>query len=145
MLRHTGLMSSNSFQITTLTACINLKIQPLWLWKVILSLFIHVKSIKVISGFNLRKWKKSARWLCHTEKSKTNLKKLISPLLTRPQGPQGCQKMRHHPLNKLMEVWCANIEPKLQKVWKTVRKQAFLTIFFQFWRFFKVSSILAQF
>ena len=28
---HTGLISSDSFQITTLTACITLKIQPLWL------------------------------------------------------------------------------------------------------------------
>ena len=28
---HTGLISSDSFQITTFTACITLKIQPLWL------------------------------------------------------------------------------------------------------------------
>ena len=37
-LSHTGLISSDSIQITTLTACITLKIQPFWLWKVILSL-----------------------------------------------------------------------------------------------------------
>ena len=29
--KHTGLISSDSFQITTLTACTTLKIQPLWL------------------------------------------------------------------------------------------------------------------
>ena len=32
-----------------------------------------------------------------------------------PQGPQGYQRMCHHPLNMLMEVWWANIEHKLQK------------------------------
>ena len=45
----TGLISSDFFQITTLTACITLKIQPLWLWKVILSLLY----MKIKSGFNL--------------------------------------------------------------------------------------------
>jgi hypothetical protein len=32
---HTGLISSDSFQTRTLTACITLKNQPLWLWKLI--------------------------------------------------------------------------------------------------------------
>ena len=47
---------------------------------------MHVKPIEVTCGFNLRVMKKSARWLCHTEKSKTNIKKLISPLLMCPRG-----------------------------------------------------------
>ena len=38
--------------------------------------FIHVTSINVKSGFNLRIMKKSARWHCYTEKSKTKIKKL---------------------------------------------------------------------
>ena len=53
----------------------------------ILSLFIDVKSIQVISGFNLKRMKKIARWGCGTKISKTNLKTRIYPLLTRPQGP----------------------------------------------------------
>ena len=53
----------------------------------ILSLFIDVKSIQDISGFNLKRMKKIARF------QKTNLKTMISPLLTRPQGCQGCQKI----------------------------------------------------
>ena len=69
---------------------------------------IHVKSIKVTSGFNLRRMKKSARWRCHAEKSKTNLKTLVSPLWTRPQGSQGYQKMRQDPQNMPYEVCCAN-------------------------------------
>ena len=61
---------------------------------------------------------------------KTNTKKMISSLWTRPQEHQGCQKKRHYPLNKLMEAWCTKIEPKLNKIQKTVRKQAFPPIFF---------------
>ena len=57
---------------------------------------------------------------------------MISSIWTRPQGPQGCQKKRHYPLNKLVEIWCAKIESKLQKIQKTVRKQSFLMIFLQF-------------
>ena len=37
---------------------------------------------------------------------------MISSISKCPKGPQRCQKKRHHPLNGLMEVWCANIEPK---------------------------------
>jgi hypothetical protein len=36
----------------------------------------------VISGFNLKRMKKIARWRCGTKISKTNLKIMISPLLT---------------------------------------------------------------
>ena len=81
--------------------------------------FIHDKSIKVTSGFNLRIMKKSARWRCHTEKSKTNTKKLISPLLTRSQGCQGCLKMPQDLLNMPYEVWCAKIPPKRHKLQKS--------------------------
>ena len=56
----------------------------------------------------------------------------------RPQEHQGCQKKRHYPPNKLMEVWCAKIEPKMQKTQKTVRKHDFFNFdsfskFPQFW------------
>ena len=72
--------------------------------------------------------KKSARWRCDTEKSKTNTKKLISPLLTHPQGCQGCQKMHQDLLNMLFEVWCAKIAPKLKNIRKCLRKQFFFSI-----------------
>ena len=47
---------------------------------------------------------------------KTNLKTLVSPLLIRPQGSQGCQKMRQDPLNMPVEIWCAKIAPKLKNI-----------------------------
>ena len=91
--------------------------------------FFHVKSIKVTSIFNLRKKKKSSRLHCHAEKSKTNLKTLVSPLLIRPQGSQGCQKMRQDPLNMQQEVWRAKIAPNLKNIQKCLRKQGFFDIF----------------
>ena len=45
-------------------------------------------------------------------------------LLGCPQRPQGCQKIRHYPLNLDLKVWCSNIQPKLKKL-KT-KNQSFL-------------------
>ena len=95
----------------------------------ILSLFIDVKSIQVISGFNLKRMKKIARWRCGTKISKTNLKTMISPLLTRPQGCQGCQKIWKTKLKTTLVSWSAKIQPKLNKIWKTFRKLSFLDNF----------------
>ena len=47
LITHTGLIVSISIQITALTACITLAI------KSDIVIFMHVKSIKVASGFNL--------------------------------------------------------------------------------------------
>ena len=107
--------------------------------------FIHVKSIKVTSGFNLRRIKKSARGHWHAKKSKTNLKTLVSPLLIRPQGSQGCQKMRQDPLNMQQEVWCAKIAPERHKLRKTIKigKKCQKTPVFL--DFFEYSSIWGQY
>ena len=87
---------------------------------------------------------KSSRGRHHSEISKTNTKPMISSLWMRPQECLGCQNVPQNPLNSILIVWSANIELKLSKIWKTVRKHGFLMIFFQFWQFFEVSSILAQ-
>ena len=50
-------------------------------------------------------------------------------LLGRPQRPQGCQKMRHYPLNLDLEVWCSNIEPKLNEHQKTMSQREKSNIF----------------
>ena len=63
---------------------------------------------------------KSARRCHHHKIIKTNLKTLASPLLTRPQVSQGCQKMR------------TKIVPKLKNIQKSLGKQVFFDIFFQF-------------
>ena len=51
------------------------------------------------------------------------------PLLTRPQGSQGCQNVRQYPRNMPVEVWCAKIAPKLKNIWKCPRKQGFFDSF----------------
>ena len=76
------------------------------------------------------------------------MKKLISPLLTRTQGSQGCQKMRQDQLNMLHEVWSANIALKLKNIQKNSKKTAFFEDFFSiltaFCSFYNLRAILAQ-
>ena len=63
-------------------------------------------------GQHFHKIEKSTRWRHRHKIMKTHLKTHISPLLTRPQGSQGCQKMRQDLLNMSFDVWCANIAQK---------------------------------
>jgi hypothetical protein len=91
-----------------------------------------------------KKSEKIARWRCGTKISKTNLKTMISPLLTRPQGWRGCQKIRKTKLKTTLMSWSAKIQPKLNKIRKAFRKQGFFDNFVQFWQYFTVSSILAE-
>ena len=94
------------------------------------------------------KSEKSARRCHHHKIMKTNLKTLVSPLLTRSQGSQRCQKMRQDPLKMPVEVWCAKIAPKLKNIWKYLRKQGFFDIFSSILMFFLslciLGAILAQ-
>ena len=70
------------------------------------------------------------------------------PLLTRPQGSQGCQKIGQDPLNMPYEVWCANIAPKLKNIWKCLWKQGFFddfsSILTVFCSLYNLRAILAQ-
>ena len=93
-------------------------------------IFLSLKLIKVSSVFNLNYFKKSCRGRHHSEISKTNTKTLIPSIWIRPQGSQGCQKMRQGPLNTPFEVWSAKIAPKLKNIQKCPRKQGFFDIFF---------------
>ena len=61
---------------------------------------------------------------------------MISPLLTRPQGCQGCQKIRKTKLKTTLMSWSAKIQPKLKKIQKTFRKQGFFDNFCSILRVF---------
>jgi hypothetical protein len=78
--------------------------------------FFNDLDYKTDLGQHFHKSEKSARRLHRHKIIKTNLKTLVSTLLTRPQGSQGCQKMRQDPLNMPVEVWCAKIAPKLKNI-----------------------------
>ena len=99
---------------------------------------------KADTGQHFHKSEKSARWRHRHKIIKTNLKTHISLLLTRPQGSQGCQKMRQDPLNMPVEVWCAKIAPKLKNIWKSLRKQGFFDIFSSILMVFEVCAFWGQ-
>ena len=85
------------------------------------STFFNDLDYKADIGQHFHKSENSAKW-CHRHKIiKTNLKTLVSPLLTRPQGSQGCQKMLQDPLNLPVEIWCAKIALKLKNIQKSLR------------------------
>ena len=99
---------------------------------------------KADTGQHFHKSEKSARWRHRHKIIKTNLKTLVSPLLIRSQGSQGCQKMHQDPLNMPVEVWCAKIGPKLKNIQKCLKNRVFLTFFLQFWWFFEVCVFWGQ-
>ena len=74
--------------------------------------------------------------------------KTFFPLLTRPQGSQGCQKIRFFFLQMKMFSFCAKIAPRGHKLQKTIKieekvsnKPCFLGLF---WIFLNLGAILAQ-
>ena len=66
--------------------------------------FLMTLIIKLTLGKIFYKSEKSTRRQHRHKIIKTNLKTLVSPLLTRPQGSQGCQKMLQDPINMPVEV-----------------------------------------
>ena len=106
------------------------------------------KFIKLTLEIILMELKNSARRRHRSKIFKTNLKTLISPLLNRPQGCQGCQNDREDPRINPTVRFCANIQSRLKKIRKIIKKQYFfhdfLHIFEVFRNFFNFGSILAQ-
>ena len=89
-------------------------------------LFLVVKSLELTSGFISKLMKKIARWRHSWNVWHLIVKTKISSLFGCPQGPQGCQKMRYYPLKSDLEVWCSNIQPKIKKLWNSVKNQSVL-------------------
>ena len=70
---------------------------------------------------------------------------LFKSIWIRPQGSQGCQKMRQDPLNMPFEVWCANIAPERHKLRKTVKIEKKCQKNLVFLEYFEYSSIWGQY
>jgi hypothetical protein len=79
--------------------------------------------------------KKSARAVPLSQNSWYIFQMQITPLLRRPQGPQGCLEKRYCPLSSNLAVWCAKIEPKTQKLQKTI---IFCCFCCHFWGFLNI-------
>ena len=111
-------------------------------------LFLVVKSIKVTSGFILKLMKKVARWRCCWNIWHLSLKTKISPLVVRYQESNRCQKNRQDLRNLDLEVYCANIQPKLKKLRSSIKNQCFLMAsggflkFIQYW--LNISALTQQ-
>ena len=102
---------------------------------------IDVKSIQVISDFNLKRMKKSPDGAAVQKYQKTNLKTMISQILTRCQW---CQKIQKTKLKTTLMSWSAKIQPKSNKIRKTFRKQGFFDNLCSILTVFTVSLILAE-
>ena len=122
---HTGLICFRSFQNYAFRGWLSLETMKLWLFVLKKNTIFNDLHYKADIGQHFHKSEKSARWRHRHKIIKTNLKTHISPLLTRPQGSQGCQKMRQDPLNMVVEVWCAKIALKLKNIQKYLRKHGF--------------------
>ena len=91
--------------------------------------FYAYKIIKVTSGFNLKKTIFFARRRHHPKNSWNIFQIQITPLLWRPQGPQGCLEKQNYPPSSNFVVWCAKIGPKTQKLQKAVKNPSFFCCF----------------
>ena len=63
----------------------------------------------------------------------------FTPLLTCPQGCQGCQKIQTTKLKSTLVSWSTKIQPKLKKLWKIVKIEQKLSkklCFLKFFQFF---------
>ena len=110
--------------------------------------FYACKIIKVTSGFNFKKTNFFARWRQHPQNSWNIFQIQITPLISCPQGSQGCLEKQNHPLSWNLVDWCAKIGPKTKKVWKTselTKELSKMMVFWQvFWSFLVLSPILAH-
>ena len=99
----------------------------------ILSLFIDVESLQVISGFNLKGMKKLLDGA--SVQKYINHKAMISPLLTCPQGCQRCQKIQKTKLMTTLISWSTKIQSKLNKnlLWQFLFNFDVFSQFLQFW------------
>ena len=98
-------------------------------------LFLVVKSIEVTSGFILRLMKKFAIWHYRWNIWHLSVKISIFPLVVCYQGSNRCLKNQQDLRNLDLEVYCANTQPKLKKLWSSTKMQSFFKAFGAFLKF----------
>ena len=135
-------------QINILINSSTLQFLQFWYQNGVDYLFLIIKSIKVTSGFNSKVMKKNARWRHHWNIWHLIVKTKIYPLVVSYQGSNGCQKNRQNLRNLDLEVYCANIQPNLTKLWISTKNQSLLMSsggflkFLQYW--LNISGITQQ-
>ena len=106
--------------------------------------FYACKIIKRTSSFNLKETNFFTRWRHHSKNSWNIFQIWITPLLWRPQDPQGCLEKQNHPLSLNFVVWSAKIGSKTKKLWKRVIKTAFFDVFLVISEVFQTSLVLGS-
>ena len=140
VLWHIGRFQEYFNHINIFIGSTTLQFLQFWYQNCVNILYLLVK-IEVTSGFILKLTKKIARW-CHCWNIwHLSLKTKISLLVVRYQEYNGCQKNRLDLRSSALEIYCANIQPKLKKLRSSTKNQSFLMAF----RFFEVHSILAKY
>ena len=145
--QHIGRFQEYFNHIHVFIGSTTLQFLQFWYQKGVNILFWVVKPIKVTSGFILKLMKKIARWRRCWNIWHSSLKTKISPLVVRYQDSNGCQKNQQDLRNSDLEVYCANIQPKLKKLRSSTKNQSFLMAsggFFKFTQYWLNTSALTQ-
>ena len=138
---------STIFNIHIFIGSTTLQFLQFWYQNGVNILFLVVKPIEVTSGFILKLMKKIARWRRCWNIWHLSLKTKISPLVVRYQESNGCQKNWQDLRNSDLEVYCANIQPKLKKLRSSTKNQSFLMAsggFLKFTQYWLNISALTQ-
>ena len=111
-----------------------------WYQKGVNILFLVVsKTNRGDISLYFKTYEKIARWRRCWNIWHLSLKTKISPLVVRYQESNGCQKNWQDLRNSDLEVYCANIQPKLKKLRSSTKNQSFLMVsggflkFTQYW------------
>ena len=145
--QHIGRFQEYFNHIHVFIGSTTLQFLQFWYQKGVNILFWVVKPIKVTSGFILKLMKKIARWRRCWNIWHSSLKTKISPLVVRYQDSNGCQKNQQDLRNSDLEVYCANIQPKLKKLRSSTKNQSFLMAsggFLKFTQYWLNISALTQ-
>ena len=134
--------------ISILISSSTLQFLQFWYQNGVNYLFLIVKSIEVTSGFILKLMKKIARRRHHWNIWHLIVKTKISLLVVRYQGCNGCQKNWQNLSNLNLEVYCANIQLNLTKLWSSTKNLLLLMASGGFLKFFQyllnISAITQQ-
>ena len=134
---HTGKISQNFFQISVILGCIPLLFLHFWVKDYKNKPLTTLEVIKETLGFILKIMKKIARWRHNQKISIKSMKTSISPLFLHFWGQHGYQKKQKTSRNSNLLVWSATFQPKLNKLWKTIKKVLIFVYFYGFSRVFQ--------
>ena len=129
---HTGNFAQNFFHISVILGCIPLLFLQFWVKGYKNKPLTTLEVTKETLGFILKIMKKIARWRHNQKISIKSMKTVISPLFLHFWSQHGYQKKQKTSRNSNLLVWSATFQPKLNKLWKTIKKVLIFVYFYGF-------------